>query len=230
MVSLRQIDHGRIIISKDRTGANVTSIVVVGARGHVGAELIRCLMHHPHLRLIAVASRARAGALLREDIAEWPNELRYVEGNPNEVAALGADVVVLALPNGNSEEYASAIQARSGQTCIIDLSADHRFDESWVYGLPELNRSALSGAPRISNPGCYATAMQLAIAPLVSLLDGPVQCFGVSGYSGAGTTPSDKNNPELLRDNLMPYQLAKHVHEREVAHRLDTSIEFAGCR
>ena len=57
--------------------------------------------------------------------------------------------------------------------------------------------------------------MQLAIAPMLDVLDGPVQCFGVSGYSGAGTTPSDKNDPEKLRDNLMPYALTGHVHERE---------------
>ena len=58
--------------------------------------------------------------------------------------------------------------------------------------------------------------MQLAIAPMRDVLDGPVQCFGVSGYSGAGTTPSDKNDPDKLRDNLMPYALTGHVHEREV--------------
>jgi N-acetyl-gamma-glutamyl-phosphate reductase len=68
--------------------------------------------------------------------------------------------------------------------------------------------------------------MQLAIAPVRELLDGPVQCFGVSGYSGAGTTPSDKNDPDALRDNLIPYALIGHVHEREVARRLDKVIEF----
>src|SRR3546814_11330042 len=68
------------------------------------------------------------------------------------------------------------------------------------YGLPELTRARYAGQKRISNPGCYATAMQLAIAPMIDVLDGPVQCFGVSGYSGAGTTPSDKNDPDKLRD------------------------------
>ncbi len=68
--------------------------------------------------------------------------------------------------------------------------------------------------------------MQLAIAPMLDALDGPAQCFGVSGYSGAGTTPSDKNNPELLRDNLMPYALAGHVHEREVTRHLGHAVEF----
>ncbi|WP_027068625.1 N-acetyl-gamma-glutamyl-phosphate reductase, partial [Novilysobacter defluvii] len=108
----------------------------------------------------------------------------------------------------------------------IDLSADYRFDPAWYYGLPELTRGRYAGQRRISNPGCYATAMQLAIAPMLGLLDGPVQCFGVSGYSGAGTTPSDRNDPGKLRDNLMPYALAGHVHEREVGSQLGHAIEF----
>src|SRR3546814_5787913 len=75
-------------------------------------------------------------------------------------------------------------------------------------------------------PGCYVTAMQLAIAPMLAELDGPVQCFGVSGYSGAGTTPSDRNNPDKLRDNLMPYALTDHLHEQEVSRHLAHPVEF----
>jgi N-acetyl-gamma-glutamyl-phosphate reductase common form len=68
--------------------------------------------------------------------------------------------------------------------------------------------------------------MQLALAPIVDLLDGPAQCFGVSGYSGAGTTPSDKNDPEKLAGNLMPYSLTGHIHEREVSRQLGHPVEF----
>lgn len=68
--------------------------------------------------------------------------------------------------------------------------------------------------------------MQLAITPLREQLAGPPQCFGVSGYSGAGTTPSDKNNPALLADNLMPYALTNHMHEREVSAQLGVPVEF----
>src|SRR3546814_8842961 len=68
--------------------------------------------------------------------------------------------------------------------------------------------------------------MQLAIAPMLDVLEGPVQCFGVSGYSGAGTTPSARNDPDKRRDNLMPYALTGHVHEREVSARLGHPIEF----
>ena len=109
---------------------------------------------------------------------------------------------------------------------IVDLSADYRFDKSWYYGLPELNREHWRGERRISNPGCYATAMQLSIAPLKDVLAAPPVCFGVSGYSGAGTTPSDKNDPEKLRDNLMPYALTGHMHEKEASFRLGVPVEF----
>src|SRR5690606_15855528 len=107
-----------------------------------------------------------------------------------------------------------------------DLSADYRFSDDWYYGLPELTRDRYRGQKRISNPGCYATAMQLAIAPLLDQLAGPPQCFGVSGYSGAGSTPSDKNDPDKLRDNLMPYALVDHLHEREVSRQLGVPVEF----
>src|SRR5690606_41048809 len=83
-----------------------------------------------------------------------------------------------------------------------------------------------AGRRRGANPGCYPPVLELAISALRELLAGPVQCFGVSGYSGAGTTPSDRNDPALLRDNLMPYALAGHVHEREVSRKLGHPVEF----
>ncbi|TQU26056.1 N-acetyl-gamma-glutamyl-phosphate reductase, partial [Xanthomonas perforans] len=142
------------------------------------------------------------------------------------VAAKAADVVILALPNGMAEPFVAAIDAAAPQTLVIDLSADYRFDPAWYYGLPELTRGSYAGQKRISNPGCYATAMQLTIAPLLDQLAGPPQCFGVSGYSGAGTTPSDKNNPALLSNNVMPYALTNHMHEREVSAQLGVPVEF----
>ena len=100
------------------------------------------------------------------------------------------------------------------------MSADHRFDEAWVYGLPELFRSKIAGAKRIANPGCYATAAALVVGPMATLIERPAQAFGVSGYSGAGTAPSPRNDVEALRDNLMPYALTGHLHEREVTRHV----------
>lgn len=199
---------------------------IVGARGHTGAELIRLIAHHPRLRLAFVSSRERAGQRLADHHPDIGGELRYENLDADAVAAKGVDAVILALPNGLAAPFVAALMAARPQTVIVDLSADYRFEGSWYYGLPELTRGNYNGEKHISNPGCYATAMQLAIHPLLDLLAGPPQCFGVSGYSGAGTTPSDKNNPELLADNLMPYALTNHVHEREVSAHLRVPVEF----
>ena len=206
--------------------ATKKTIGIVGARGHTGAELIRLVAAHPRLELAFVSSRELAGQRVADHNEAYRGELRYENIGHDQVAAKGADVVVLALPNGKSAEIVAGIDAAAPDTLVVDLSADHRFDPAWYYGLPEITRSRYAGQKRISNPGCYATAMQLAIWPMLEYLAGPPQCFGVSGYSGAGTTPSDKNNVELLRDNLMPYALADHMHEREVSAHLGVPVEF----
>ncbi len=199
---------------------------IVGARGHTGAELIRLVARHPHLELAFVSSRELDGQRVHDHVAEYVGDLRYENLSHEAVAGKGADAVVLALPNGKAGEIVAAIDAVKPDTLVVDLSADFRFDDAWYYGLPELTRRRYAGQKRISNPGCYATAMQLAIAPLKDRLAAPPACFGVSGYSGAGTTPSDKNDPDKLRDNLMPYSLVDHVHEREVTRRLGLPVEF----
>ena len=199
---------------------------LVGARGHVGTELIRLLASHPAFEIAFVSSRERDGQRLADHEPAYRGELRYSALDAAGVAASGVEAVVLGLPNGLAAPYVAAIDAAAAGMAIVDLSADFRFDATWTYGLPERNRAALAGARRISNPGCYATAMQMALAPVLDLVDGPAQCFGVSGYSGAGTTPSDKNDPAKLHDNLMPYALVNHVHEREVTRHLGHPVEF----
>jgi len=199
---------------------------IVGARGYVGAELIRLVAAHPRFELAFVSSRELDGERVAAHSDAYRGELRYSAPSHEQLPTLGADAVVLALPNGKAADCVAAFDAAGVDPVIIDLSADYRFDESWYYGLPELTRANYAGQRRISNPGCYATAMQLAIAPMLDALDGPVQCFGVSGWSGAGTTPSDKNNPDKLRNNLMPYALAGHMHEREVTRHLGHPVEF----
>ncbi|NDK37612.1 N-acetyl-gamma-glutamyl-phosphate reductase [Pseudoxanthomonas gei] len=202
------------------------TVGLVGARGHTGAELIRLIARHPQLELGFVSSRELVGQAVSQHIDGFAGDLHYENLSHEEVGARGLDAVILALPNGKSEEIVASVQADAPDTVIVDLSADHRFTEGWYYGLPELTRGRYAGQRLISNPGCYATAMQLAIAPMLDRLAGPPQCFGVSGYSGAGTTPSDKNDVDKLRDNLMPYALADHLHEREVSRHLGVPVEF----
>lgn len=202
------------------------SLGLVGARGYVGAELIRLVAAHPRFELAFVSSRERDGQRLADHEPAYAGELRYGNLGPEAVAAQGVDALVLALPNGMAAGFCAALDWAAADPVVVDLSADYRFDEAWHYGLPELTRARAAGARRISNPGCYATAMQLAVAPMREWLAGPAQCFGVSGYSGAGTSPSDKNNPDKLRDNLMPYSLVGHIHEREVSRQLGHPVEF----
>ncbi|HMM58199.1 MAG TPA: N-acetyl-gamma-glutamyl-phosphate reductase [Rudaea sp.] len=206
-------------MSKQRIG-------IVGARGYTGAELIKLIARHPDLELVFVSSRELDGQRVSEHNDSHTGDLRYENRDPAAVVAKRADVVILALPNGKAVPYVQAIDVAAPQTLVLDLSADFRFDAAWYYGLPELTRKGYAGQKRISNPGCYATAMQLAIAPLKDLLAAPPACFGVSGYSGAGTTPSDKNDPQKLRDNLMPYALTGHTHEKEASFRLGVPVDF----
>ena len=118
----------------------------------------------------------------------------YETLSPEDVAQLDkdgkVDCWVMALPNGVCKPYIDALDAvaktSDRKSVIVDLSADYRFNNDWTYGLPELTkRSEICNSTRISNPGCYATGAQLAIAPLKDYIDGAVNVFGISGYSGA---------------------------------------------
>lgn len=207
------------------------TVGIVGARGHTGAELIRLIAAHPLLKFAFVSSRELDGQRVDAHNETYAGDLCYENLDPQTAAGKRADVVILALPNGKAAPFVEAIDAAAPDTLIVDLSADHRFDKTWYYGLPELTRDRLRGdgsgkIRRISNPGCYATAIELTVAPLKDVLAAPPVCFGVSGHSGAGTTPSDKNDPAKLRDNLMPYALTGHIHEKEASFQLGIPVEF----
>ncbi len=200
---------------------------LVGARGHTGRELIRLIAGHPDLMLAYAVSREFAGRRVATVAPEDNDECIFEALTPDDVARRRADVVILAAPDGAAAPYVEAIERDAPHRIIIDLSADFRFDDAWAYGLPELNRARINGAKRIANPGCYATAMQLALAPLMSHLDGAPSVFGISGYSGAGTTPSPRNDVERLKDNFMAYALTGHKHEREATRHLGARVNFS---
>ncbi|MCL2779049.1 MAG: N-acetyl-gamma-glutamyl-phosphate reductase [Polyangiaceae bacterium] len=179
---------------------------IVGSRGHVGQELLALIRAH-------VGFDVRLAVSQRDGIT------------PEQAASHCLDAYVLALPNGAAAPYVAAINVARKDSVIVDLSADYRFDDNWVYGQPERQREEIAGATRIANPGCYATAAELALGPLADMLRWtPPSIFGVSGYSGAGTTPSARNDPEVLRDNLLPYSLTTHVHEREISRQLGCPV------
>ncbi|KAF3941645.1 hypothetical protein ABW19_dt0202386 [Dactylella cylindrospora] len=208
-------------------------VALVGARGYTGQALISLINNHPYLSLSHVSSRELAGQRLQ---GYDKSDIHYSNLNVEEIKKMQedgeVDAWIMALPNGVCKPFVDAIVAgggarEAGSSIIVDLSADYRFDDNWTYGLPELiKRESIAQATRISNPGCYATAAQLAIAPLIGNIDGSPTIFGVSGYSGAGTKPSPKNDVENLTDNLVAYSLTDHIHEREISRQLGVDVGF----
>jgi N-acetyl-gamma-glutamyl-phosphate reductase len=200
---------------------------LVGGRGYTGSELLSLIAGHPDMDLGIASSRSHAGQSLSSTCDDWPDDGRvFTQLEPADIASYPADAWVLALPNGLAERWVETISAEFPETVILDLSADYRFDSDWTYGLPERFRNKLLGATRIANPGCYATGSQLGLLPLQGHLFSEPVIFGVSGFSGAGKTPSPRNDPEVLRDNLIPYALSGHMHEKEISHQLQTNVRF----
>lgn len=202
-------------------------VVVVGARGYTGAELLPLLHRHPEFEIVAVGSGSAAGDPVTDHVEDMDGcDLRFSDVQPADLAGIDADACVLALPNGTAAPYVEALDRARPETVIVDLGADYRFDDSWVYGQPERFAGQIKGARRIANPGCYATGAQLALAPLTPWIVGAPVVFGVSGFSGAGKSPSPKNDPEVLKDNLLPYKLTDHIHEREVSRHIARNIRL----
>lgn len=212
------------------TNTEKKTVTLIGGRGHVGQALIRLLDQHPNLQLSQMSSRQWQNQKLGDVISDLSEATASLVVNCFEAAQtddyLSSDVLILALPNGLSDEWVNAAEANQYAGLILDLSTDRRFDKDWQYAITELYPANRNKAARISNPGCYATAMQLAVYPLREYLSGTAHCFGVSGFSGAGTNPSAYNNPDRLRDNLLPYKLTAHFHQKEVCEHLQFPIRF----
>ena len=207
--------------------SRVRTINLVGGRGYTGSELLGLIAAHPHMDLGMASSRSHAGQKICATCDSWPDDGRcFTQLEPDGVSAYPADAWVLALPNGLAGAWVAAIQREHPDSVILDLSADYRFDEDWAYGLPERFRDQIRSANLIANPGCYATGTQLGLLPLAGSLVSAPTVFGVSGFSGAGKTPSPKNDPEVLRDNMIPYALNGHMHEKEVSYQLNTDVRF----
>ena len=202
-------------------------IGIIGARGYTGRELIRLIDNHPSLKLTHVSSRELAGQ--KCDYYSKSN-VTYSNLGPKQLLEVDpVDCWVMALPNGIAKPFVDSIITQKSHPAIVDLSADYRFNNNWHYGLPELYNSRQEFKKKsiklIANPGCYATGAQLGLGPLVSnkLISSQPTVFGISGYSGAGTNPSRKNDVDVLKDNLIPYSLTGHIHEGEITHHTKLS-------
>ncbi|KAL9108012.1 MAG: hypothetical protein Q9227_007117 [Pyrenula ochraceoflavens] len=214
--------------SKNTSNSQPSRIALIGARGYTGKALVDLINRHPNMDLRHVSSRELAGQKLK---GYERREITYENLSVDDVRRMAdkneIDCWVMALPNGVCKPFVDAIDASGKSTVIVDLSADYRFDKGWTYGLPELvDRSSIAKATRISNPGCYATAAQIGLAPIMPFLQSEPTVFGVSGYSGAGTKPSPKNDVNNLTNNIIPYSMTDHIHEREISSQLGSPVAF----
>jgi N-acetyl-gamma-glutamyl-phosphate reductase common form len=202
-------------------------VALLGGRGYVGQELLNLLTRCPIFRIMFIGSNTAAGEPVAKHFdLENASELRFSNIDPVAIQQTDADVWILAQPNGHSADLVRLIEATHPSAKILDISADMRFDPGWVYGLPERNQRLLQEADRVSNPGCYATAAQLALLPIAEQLEEAPSLFGISGHSGAGRTPSDRNDLHRLADNILPYSLVGHSHEREISYQIGRDVRF----
>jgi N-acetyl-gamma-glutamyl-phosphate reductase len=219
-------------------------VAIVGASGYSGEELVRLLLHHPHVELTAVTSRQNAGQTVAQVFPKFASHprsktLRFVEPNA-ELLARQAEIVFLALPHGVAAEFAVPL-LNLGCT-VIDLSADFRlrraetYQEFYahehpapdllpkaVYGLPEIHRAQIRGATLIASPGCYPTSILLPVIPL--LRAGLVKPTGIiadslSGVSGAGRKAEADYLFCECNESVRPYGLPKHRHLSEIEEQL----------
>ena len=206
---------------------NEIRVALVGARGYVGFELLQLLDAHPLAQVVAAFSREFKGKAISDIVKGFSDrKLCYQAGEFKILLEMDLDVIFLALPNDLAKKHDTLWQGLAQNTVIIDLSSDYRFDDNWVYGQPETCKDKVVGQKMIANPGCYATASQLGLLPIIEYCDSSPSIFGVSGYSGAGSSPVENNDPKRLADNLKAYKLTDHIHEREVSRVLGRSVYF----
>jgi N-acetyl-gamma-glutamyl-phosphate reductase len=211
---------------------------IIGGAGYTAGELIRILLHHPAAEIAFVQSRSSAGKpvpSVHDDLV-GDTDLRFVAEVPAE-----PDVLFLCSGHGESKAFLEK-NSFSNSLKIIDLSHDFRLQRpgnDFVYGLSELNRAAICEAQKIANPGCFATAIQLALLPLAAegLLNDEVHVHAITGSTGAGQQPTDTTHFSWRSNNLSIYKPFGHQHLGEIGQSLlqlqpsfDKSVNFLPVR
>jgi N-acetyl-gamma-glutamyl-phosphate reductase len=216
---------------------------IVGASGYTGGELLRFLINHPEIEIVAATSRKFDGEPIYKVHPHLRNsEIKFENLNPDEI---GADVVFTATPHGASMKIVPELIENNMR--VVDLSGDYRFDniktyEKWygyehinpikaVYGLPEINRELIKDADLVANPGCYPTGAILACLPIVAEnLAKNIVVDSKSGVSGAGVKPTDATHYPNCSDSVSPYAVTTHRHGPEIQEKLskfgDSKVSF----
>lgn len=193
---------------------------IIGSAGYTAGELIRILVNHPKVTLDFVYSTSNAG----NPVGHVHNDLAHLDLKFSSTINTTVDVVFLCLGHGNSKAFLEK-NTFASHTRIIDLSTDFRSgsvtrfqDMDFVYGLPAINKNSIVKAQYIANPGCFATAIQLAILPLAAAqsLQDTVHCNAVTGATGAGTGLSATTHFAWRDNNFSYYKPFAHQHLTEI--------------
>ena len=198
---------------------------IVGGAGYTAGELIRLLVNHPQVELDFVYSTSNAGNHIYQVHQDLLGaiDLKFT----NEVNT-NVDVLFLCLGHGNSKKFLEKTLF-SNNTKIIDLSNDFRLNEDavfqdkvFVYGLPESQKEAIKNAQNIANPGCFATAIQLALLPLANagLINSDVHINATTGATGAGVWPGPTTHFSWRDNNFSVYKAFTHQHLGEIGESL----------
>lgn len=193
---------------------------IVGGAGYTAGELLRILVHHPDVEIVFVNSSSNAGNKLY-DVHEGlfgETDMCFT----SELLFEAIDVLFLCSAHGDSAKFLEA-NVVPNNVKIIDLAQDFR-DESngFVYGLPEMQRERIASCQRLANPGCFATAIQLALLPLADkgLLKSDVHVNAITGSTGAGVKPSATSHFSWRNNNISIYKVFEHQHLLEINRSL----------
>lgn len=195
---------------------------IIGGAGYTAGELIRILLNHSQVELVFVNSTSNTGNKLYEvhEGLLGETEMAFTDQLPYEKI----DVLFFCSAHGDTRKFLESNKVPS-KLKIIDLSTDYRHkatNEGFVYGLPEMNREAIQNANRVANPGCFATAIQLALLPLAKagLLKDEIHITGITGSTGAGVKPSATSHFSWRENNISVYKAFDHQHLQEIKESL----------
>jgi len=212
---------------------------VIGGAGYTAGELLRILIYHPQVEIVFVNSSSNNGnritdvhnGLIGETNLAFSSEINFKQ----------VDVLFLCSAHGDSKKFMDT-NFIPHNLKIIDLSTDYRekrADHDFVYGLPELNRSEIVKALHLANPGCFATAIQLALLPLAAagLLTDEIHINAITGSTGAGVKPSSTTHFSWRNNNISIYKAFDHQHLQEIEQSLrqlqngfDKAVNFIPVR
>jgi len=190
---------------------------IIGGAGYTAGELIRILLRHPEVEIEFIQSNSQSGKPIHAIHSDLVGDTDIVFSDKIEK---GVDVYFICQGHGKSREIIKN-NPHILEKKIIDLSRDYRLSEdreSFVYGLPELQKEEIKAAVHIANPGCFATAMQLALLPLAAAgyITNEVHIHGITGSTGAGQKPVATTHFSWRNSNISTYKAFSHQHMDEV--------------